>query len=285
MCRMDKVYFVRLKIQAMFRICLFLLHACVLLTTTACQSYDKQNIGKSSRQAVFSVQPDSAWWASSGIRLQPVETGYEQVKLLVSQKRNALSAAYQKGDISLDSARKVFTLHLLNYIVPYWYGTPWSFSGYTAIPGQGSIACGYFISTTLQDAGVLLNRYRLAQQSPSGEAAILSLGDTIRVLRCGISDSTVAALKKRLRDGLYFAGMGDSHVGYLLMWHNELLLLHSNYTTPAKVVIQPLMQSVFAGYNKFYITDITYNDRLIKNWLKGSEVPTKNVAVPTFSDW
>lgn len=269
----------------MYRVCLLFLSLLLLLTIIACPSSENHVIAKAVQKSVLPAFPDSAWWASSGIQLRPLERNYEQAKSRVNQERKALNTAFQKGNIPLDSVRKSFTQNLLNRIIPHWYGTSWSFSGYSAIPREGSIACGYFISTTLQDAGVHLDRYRLAQQSPSGEASILSMGDTVRVLRHAVSDSVIATLKVRLPEGLYFAGLGGSHVGYLLKWHGELLLLHSNYTTPAEVMIQPLAQSVFTGYSKFYISDITYNNSLIISWLKGSEVPTRNVAEAIFVNW
>jgi len=269
----------------MHRVCLLLLSPYILLATIACQSGDQQNIAESNQWTKSLAPPDSAWWTSSGIQLQPTGSSYEQEKANVNQARRALNVGFQKGNVTLDSVRSVFTQCLLNRIIPYWYGTSWSFSGHTPMPQQGNIACGYFISTTLQDVGIRLNRYRLAQQSPLDEAEILSMGDTIRGLQHSISDSAVAVLKIRLREGLYFVGLGDSHVCYLLKWHGELLLIHSNYTTPAEVVIQPVTQSVFIGYNQFYISDITHNDRLLQTWLKGTEIPTKNVAKATITTW
>jgi hypothetical protein len=34
-------------------------------------------------------------------------------------------------------------------IFPHWYGTVWDYNGYTNTPKNGVIACGYFVSTTL----------------------------------------------------------------------------------------------------------------------------------------
>ena len=48
---------------------------------------------------------------------------------------------------------------------PAWNGTPWSFSGTAAAPGRAPIACGYFVSTALEHAGLAVERRRLAQQA------------------------------------------------------------------------------------------------------------------------
>lgn len=42
-------------------------------------------------------------------------------------------------------------------------GTPWDFNGTTRILGEGTIACGYFVTTVLQDVGFDLPRYRWGQ--------------------------------------------------------------------------------------------------------------------------
>src|SRR5690606_907796 len=82
----------------------------------------------------------------------------------------------------LDSVMEVFTLKLLNEIIPYWYGTEWDFEGHTAIPNEGKIACGYFVSTTLRDMGLNINRYKLAQQHGLNEARTIALGNTNNII-------------------------------------------------------------------------------------------------------
>ena len=50
-------------------------------------------------------------------------------------------------------------------LIPPWVGTEWAFYGTTQTPGEGEIACGYFVSTVLRDAGVKVERVKLAQQA------------------------------------------------------------------------------------------------------------------------
>ncbi|MCC6460131.1 MAG: hypothetical protein IT260_06655 [Saprospiraceae bacterium] len=146
------------------------------------------------------------------------------------------------------------------------------------MPGQGNIACGYFVSTTLLHAGLRLNRYRLAQQGPADEALMLSLGDTVRVCRRGAA----AALKQwrnQLREGLYFIGLGGNHVGFLLQQDGELYMLHANYVGPVAVQLQPAAESVLMGFQEFYLADITYNRRLMERWLTGKEVKLEKKGI------
>ena len=72
-------------------------------------------------------------------------------------------------------ANKIFTLFLLNNIIPHWYGTKQDFCAYTETPKQGVIACGILVSTTLKDMGLNVNRYKLAQQSPTNEAKTIAI--------------------------------------------------------------------------------------------------------------
>ncbi len=171
--------------------------------------------------------------------------------------------------------RQAFTNTLLDDIIPYWYGTDWSFEGHTTAPRSGQIACGYFVSTTLLDAGLRLNRFRLAQQAPEVEATMLSFGKKVIVLNSDSPYTAAAVLAQQLQEGLYFIGLGNSHVGYLLKRDGQLTAIHSNYVTPSEVAAQPIMESVYVGFGTFYLADITWNDQLLKYWLKGGEVPLR----------
>ena len=79
----------------------------------------------------------------------------------------------------IDSAKNFLYESILNKLIPHWYGTLCDFNGYTSKPGEGVIACGYFVSTLLRDAGFNLNRYDLAKQSPVNEAISINLSDNI----------------------------------------------------------------------------------------------------------
>ena len=96
-------------------------------------------------------------------------TSYTSTKAKSIQLRNQLNKEYiSKAPISvaiqdsiLSTIQAQFTDFLLNAIIPHWYGTPWDFNGHTSIPNQGEIACGYFVSTTLRDIGLKLNRFKM----------------------------------------------------------------------------------------------------------------------------
>jgi hypothetical protein len=198
---------------------------------------------------------------------------YADTKAGIGQLRKQLGEGLRMGDISLDSIKVAFTNHLVDQIIPHWYGTPWSFGGHTAVPNQGKIACGYFISTTLRDMGIKLDRYKLAQKSPIDEAKVISCGAPIYSVVQGNPEKAFEEIKQLTQEGLYFIGFDTGHVGYLLKRNGELFLIHSNYFSPGSVCMEPLKDSrVFKSFSKFHLVDISNNDVLIKYWLDNRNV-------------
>jgi hypothetical protein len=167
----------------------------------------------------------------------------------------------------LAEAEKKLTQHLLKNIIPFWYGTAWNFNGYTAEPGKGTVACGYFVSTTLLHSGFKLNRYLLAQQGPRQEAITVNLSDTLITLMDTDREEVKKYFKEQnLSDGLYFVGL-DFHVGYLLKEDDNLFFIHANYIGSEGVVIEPVDSSkAFKSYN-YYIGRISSNKNLIRKWI------------------
>lgn len=94
-----------------------------------------------------------------------------------------------------------------------WMGTAWTFTGTSTVPGEGSIACGYFVTTTLEQAGIELERVRLAQAA--SETMILALVDREFVKR--YSDVSLEKFLNDVRsqgEGYYIVGL-DYHTGFL----------------------------------------------------------------------
>jgi hypothetical protein len=204
---------------------------------------------------------------------------YAASRILMGKQRQSCKDAYATGAVSSDSVGKAFTDCLLKEIIPHWFGTHWTFSGHTETPGQGDIACGYFVSTTLRHNGLNLNRYRLAQQSPADEASMLSQGDTVWVTHRDNTAKALALWRTRLRDGLYFVGLGAGHVGYLLKKEAVFYFIHSNYMGPFEVQMQRAEDSVLMGFPDFYLANITYNRRLMEYWMSGGKVPLEKTGV------
>ena len=88
---------------------------------------------------------------------------------------------------------------------PAWEGTPWSFYGQSWEPRQGSIACGYFVTTALHDSGLLLPRTLLAKQTATTIIKNLTSESYITRYR-GLSPADFIRRVRQLGPGLYVLG-------------------------------------------------------------------------------
>jgi hypothetical protein len=205
--------------------------------------------------------------------LDSIANSYASTKLNANELRLQLKENLKQGTISFEDIRTAFTNQLVDKIIPHWYGTPWSFGGHTTVPNQGKIACGYFISTTLRDMGLNLNRFTLAQKSPIDEAKMISCGAKINSVVQETPEKAIETIDNLTKEGLYFIGFDEGHVGYLLKREGELFLIHSNYLIPVAVCIETLKEArVFKRFSKFHLVAISHNDDLLQRWLDNSTV-------------
>lgn len=205
------------------------------------------------------------------IQFSPDSTiSYSQIKNEVRQIKDKINI----DSISEDSLSRLFTEIIVNKIIPYWYGTTWGFYGYTSVPNNGEIACGYFLSTILQDAGLNIDRYKLAQQYPYNEA--LSLATDSAVIEIVVENQNpydyIDIIQDTLKQGLYFIGYDNGHVGFILNNGNQLYLIHSNYYE-RKVLIERIQNSVvFPNYYRFYFVELSTNKKLMNKWILNERV-------------
>lgn len=200
---------------------------------------------------------------------QKTKPTYLQVKTQINKTRIA-----SKHE-SIDANSKIFTQLLLNKVFPYWYGTKWSFEGYTEVPNKGTIACGYFVSTTLRDLGLKINRYKLAQLAPAQAAKVLSLNNVIIEIEGDDVNENIKAIKAKINEGIYFIGYDAMHVGFLLKEGDNLFLIHSNYFGLSQVEKERIeVSKVFSICSKFYIVPLSSNNKLIHNWMNDIVIKT-----------
>ncbi len=180
-----------------------------------------------------------------------------------------------KKENFLDSVSYVFSSYLLNKIIPYWYGTPWDFSGYTSKPNVGSVGCSYFVSTTLKDMGLNVNRYKLAQQKPVNEALSISVNGKnsfskgVEYYSANVIDSLT-----NFDEGLYFVGL-SSHVGFYYKKSGYNYFIHSNYMI-GYVMIEIAQNSDAFSSNIYYFSKISGNGDLALKWIENSEIKIIN---------
>lgn len=201
---------------------------------------------------------------------------YTSIKNKVNTSRKQVAQSYKNAtnkSESLNQIRDKFTTHLVSDIIPQWYGTKWSFDGYSEIPKSGSIACGYFVSTTLRDVGLNINRYKLAQKAPYHEAEVIACGTTIETLQDKSKEELKAYFIKNKKDGLYFIGL-DFHVGFILKEGQNIYFIHSNYINNSGPIKEKIDDSRVMKSSVYHFCNITHNDVLLKKWLNNEVVAT-----------
>ncbi|MBW1297008.1 hypothetical protein [Aquimarina litoralis] len=176
---------------------------------------------------------------------------------------NAVSAE-EKNTIITESRVYIYNT-LTDKIFPFWYGTQWDFNGHTKTPKKGKIACGYFITTTLEDMGFNIPRYKWAQSA--SEIFIKKLaGNAIkRFTNASVKDVEEYLLPKG--NGLYLVGL-DDHTGYILVKDQEVRFIHSSYYQPEiGVMSEALNTENPLKYSKYRIIGKLLSDTMIINWI------------------
>ncbi len=170
--------------------------------------------------------------------------------------------------ISHDSAfyqacSNVLFTTLIDSVFPAWNGTTWHFYGTTDVPKEGTIACGYFVSTTLKHIGFNLNRFKLAQQASKiivDEVCGKEHAKTI------YSYDKVSKFLQNKKDGLFIVGL-DNHVGFILIKDNISYFIHADYYHG--IVLREEIQNShsFQASNIFVIGELTNNKKLVQKWI------------------
>lgn len=113
-------------------------------------------------------------------------------------------------------------------LFPFWYGTRYDFNGTTETPGRGRIACGYFVTTVLRDAGFRIPRTRLAiAASETMIKAVVSEKHIRRFSKASLEDFLDAVREQG--EGVYLLGL-DTHTGFLVNHRNHLDFIHASNT-------------------------------------------------------
>jgi len=189
-------------------------------------------------------------------------TRYKSELRQIHEKRVEL--ANQHADEAV--VKKAFVTTVTNRIIPYWYGTFWSFHGTTQTPGRGSIACGYFVITVLRDAGLQLNRSKLAQM-PS-EQMIKSLVAETHIQR--FSNRPIGGFVEEIRKtgkGLYLVGL-DNHTGFLVNDAAGIRFIHASGAFPFYVISEEALRSSILKKSRYRIVGRISEDKTtLQNWL------------------
>jgi hypothetical protein len=158
-----------------------------------------------------------------------------------------------------------------------WLGTPWDFNGTAHEPGGGKVACGYFVSSVLQDAGFKVEWAPLAQQ-PSQNILGTFLPSEEMKIRVGIDYDKFLAELSESGAGVYIVGL-DSHVAFLVLTgEGEVRFIHSSGASPWCGVDESRDEAKVLRASRYRVSgNITANGEVLRNWLLGASFKTRKL--------
>lgn len=219
--------------------------------------------------------------ASFGLRekLEPDPAKYEVLAKDLERWRKELAARHRSARNGTERSvvekdARILLEHALPEMMRCWLGTPWDYSGTAKGPGQGRIACGYFVATVLKDAGFQVDRYRLAQQ-PSGNILRSFLPKDACTLTVGKEYGAFADEMATRDPGVYVVGL-DTHVAFLVVGDDGFRFIHSSGSKPWCVVDEGREEAEVLRRSNWRMTgNLTADKEVIRRWLKGGKIEVK----------
>jgi len=195
----------------------------------------------------------------------PENKSYGDTKVEIEKVKDSLRTNWKH--LSLKEKSHNFSNTVIKEIIPYWYGTKWNFNGTSKIPRQGSIACGYFVTTILQDAGLNLSRIRLAQCASEQMIRELVNKKYIHQFRNVKMNEFVSEIKEE-GPGIFIVGL-DNHTGFIYNDGENISFIHSSYINSTGVIKEKANESPILFYSKYKITGkISDDEALLNNWIR-----------------
>ncbi|NIP95758.1 MAG: hypothetical protein GWO24_20890 [Akkermansiaceae bacterium] len=196
--------------------------------------------------------------------------------------RQLLGAAYKEAANNEQRAAilvKARTLleDTLPRLMRCWLGTPWDFNGTAHEPGGGKVACGYFVSSVLQDAGFNVEWGPLAQQ-PSQNILGTFLPPQQMKIRVEMDYEQFLSELTRSGAGVYIVGL-DSHVAFLVVTNEgKVRFIHSSGASPWCVVDESREEAKVLRSSRYRVSgNITANGEVLRNWILGSSFKTRTL--------
>jgi hypothetical protein len=172
----------------------------------------------------------------------------------------------KKSTVDSTNLKNYFISSFYYKIFPHWKGTKWDYEGYTNKPGEGVVACGYFVSTPLKHMGVNWNRYKLAQMYAS--KATDAICDNIKSFR------KLEDLYNHIKNGednIYHVGL-SFHVGLIIKYKGVIKFLHSDYIEREGVKEEDIMKSEALKQSDIYYIGRLTNSVFLEKWKNGTEI-------------
>ncbi len=208
-------------------------------------------------------------------------TDYLELKTHINHNKHTIQQAYKEApnkvvkEAIVDSTFAYLYATITDELFKEWYGTKWDFNGTTEVPHKGKIACGYFVTTILRDAGFKVERRKLAQQASEKIVKSLVTESYIKRFKHKSIDDFVKGVTK-MGDGLYIVGL-DTHVGFLSVEGRGkyVRFVHAAQSSKGSVRSEAPNRSKVLKKSKYRIAGkILPNRALQRKWLVGGKVRT-----------
>jgi hypothetical protein len=206
----------------------------------------------------------------------------ERYEVLVSELerwRGDLKAAHAKARTAEEKAAvehdaRVILELVMPEMMQCWLGTPYDFNGTAEKPGGGKVACGYYVSTVIRDAGFRVNRYKLAQQPSENIMRTFLKGDGCK-LKVGEDYDRYVDWVEDQEPGVYLIGM-DTHVGFIVNRADGMHFFHSSGWKKRGVVEEPRKKAGALRHSNWrMLGGLTTDTGVIRTWLAGEKVKVR----------
>jgi hypothetical protein len=187
--------------------------------------------------------------------------------------RHAKARTTEEKDRVLAESRRLLE-RVLPEMMRCWLGTPWDFNGTSEVPGEGKVACGYFVSTVLRDAGFRVDRFKLARQ-PSQNILLSFLPRESLSLKVGAVYESYADDLDRAEPGIRIVGL-DRHVAFLVTGPEGFRFIHSSGSKPWCVVDEARAEAEVLRRSNYRVEGLLTADKpLLRRWLAGEKIAVK----------
>lgn len=199
---------------------------------------------------------------------------YDDLKNEMASKRNMLKDAYDSANTDgkeaiIHEAEDFLFSKITSDFFNAWENTPWDFNGQSRVPKEGKIACGYFVTGVLFDAGLNIPRVRWAQL-PS-ETFIRKLSNDVKRFQ----NTPIEEIKEYINkkgDGLYLVGL-DMHVGYIYKKGDKIKFVHSSYYHPTVGVMSEDLETVNPlNDSKYKVIGKLLDHEQIVQWINSEKI-------------
>lgn len=200
------------------------------------------------------------------------QISYPELKIKIAKARLALAKKYSVASNNdrvkiLKQANDFWVSSVGTDLFSHWKNTAWDFNGTSTVPGEGTIACGFFVTTLLQDMGLNINRRKLAICASSEMMKSLVPHQPLLNLSSLAHPDFVNTMQKAGK-GVYIIGL-DFHTGFILQDGTDTWFIHSNYINRKGVVKELLKNSAALKASKTkWVISISTDRLFIEKWLK-----------------